>query len=81
MTMDTAPPDPDNLQPVPPEDSPQGDQTRRTFIRNLVSKSAYAAPVIATFSVASVAEADHKPGHSPPVQSMMGGGGDGMGPL
>lgn len=52
--METAPSDQDNFQAEPTEENNHVDQTRREFIRGLLIKSAYAAPIITTFSVATV---------------------------
>ena len=71
--------DQNHHQADPHEENIQGGQTRRDFIRGLLVKFGYAAPVIATFSVASVAEAHHKVSHNPTGNMMMSGGGDGMG--
>jgi hypothetical protein len=45
------------LENQPKQDLGAGHQTRREFIRNVLVKTAYAAPVIATFSVSNVSAA------------------------
>jgi hypothetical protein len=62
--------------------------TRREFIKEVLRKSGYIAPVVATFSVAGAMKAEgassnnsRRPSQPPGQQKKSGGGGDGKGLL
>ncbi len=72
----------------PSQDDFRGHQTRRQFIQSVLIKSAYAAPLIATFSVSNAGAASSfsfmisskkspSPMMSPMGMMMMGSGGSG----
>ncbi len=61
--------------------------TRREFIKEVLRKSSYVAPVVATFSVAGAVKVEGAPSDKskrpsqPPGQQKKSGGGDGQGLL
>lgn len=65
----------------------KGSHTRREFIKGVLRKSGYVAPVVATFSVAGALKAEGAPSDSrrkpsrPPGQEKKSGSGNGTGLL